>query len=176
MKRIVGAVISVVAVTVLMLIPLSTALADQTYHTQRLPVHVEAAGYPLRNGTVVNIHSNGPVIFGKEQWILNGAKPNATFRLAREFQEKFLGVVPPGTPLDTGFVMRTDSKGNGNVSVAVSPAEVAPVLAWLQSVGQNSIHARLVFIEGGTVQNGAVVGGTLAYATDYAEVTLDQWK
>ena len=165
--------ILVAVFTALLFIPTGAVLADQAYHTERLPVNSVASEYPLRNGVVVNIHMNGPVIFGAEEWILNGAKPNTTYQLAREFQEPFLGIFPPETPLDSGFVLQTNSKGNGNSHVTILPAEVAPVIEY----GQTTVHVRLVFIVGGSTNgNGVIVGGTKAYETDWIEDYLDQWK
>ena len=173
MKRIL-ALVSTAIVIALLSFSAGTALADQAYHTERLPVHSAAAGYPLRNGMVVNIHTDGTTNFAVEEYNLNGAKPNTTYHLVREFQESLLGQIPEWAPLYTGFDLQTDKNGNGNCNIKVLVAQVAPLIEF----GQTDLHVKFVFIEGGTlVEIGPgmflVVGGTEAYSTEVTEIQLD---
>ena len=173
MKRIL-VLVSTAIVIVLLLLSAGTALADQAYHSERLPVHSAAAGYPLRNGMVVNIHADGTSIFAVEEYTLNGAKPNTTYHLVREFQESLLGQIPEWAPLYTGFDLQTDENGNGNCNMKVLVAQVAPLIEF----GQTELHVKFVFIEGGTlIEIGPgmflVVGGTEAYSTEVTEIQLD---
>jgi hypothetical protein len=176
MKRIL-ALISTAIIICLLLIPTGTALADQAYHSERLPVHsLDPSVYPLRNGIVVNIHTNGTTNFAVEEYNLNGAKPNATFWLCREFEESLLGLTAPWDALNTGFVLQTYKVGNGNCKIKFLVAQVEPLIA----AGQTDLHVKFVFIEGGTpveVYPGTgiykIVGGTPAYATDVTEIQMD---
>ena len=60
------------------------AVADQSQHTARLALSVTAAGaaagHPeLQSGQVVNTHASGPVNFAIEDYMVNGAKPDAAY-------------------------------------------------------------------------------------------------
>jgi hypothetical protein len=173
MKRI-SLLVSAAIVIALLSLSAGTALADQAYHTELLPVHSAAAGYPLRNGMVVNIHADGTSIFAVEEYTLSGAKPNTTYHLVREFQESLLGQIPEWAPLYTGFDLQTDEKGNGNCNMKVLVEQVAPLIEY----GQTELHVKFVFIEGGTLMDIGiglflVVGGTEAYSTEVTEIQLD---
>ncbi len=70
-----------------LLLTLSTSVvADQVYHSERLPFTLTDAGafvgHPeLRSGQVVNIHPNGPVNGALERYMINGAKPNTSYQV-----------------------------------------------------------------------------------------------
>jgi len=177
MKRIL-VLVSIAIMVCLLLIPSGTVFADQTYHSERLPVHSENPSvYPLRNGIVVNIHTNGITNFAVEEYILNGAKPDTTYWLCREFQEPLLGgLTAPWDPLYTGFVLVTDKNGNGNCNLKVLVAQIAPLIAF----GQTDLHVKFVFVVGGhpdEVYPGTglykIHQGTPAYETDVTEINLD---
>jgi hypothetical protein len=127
MKRILALIATAILIGLLVL-PAGTAFADQAYHSERLPVHSVAAGYPLQNGMVVNIHDNGATNFAVEEYILNGAKPNTTYELCRVFQESILYMEPPLAALDTGFALQTDKNGNGQCNIKVLVSQVEPLI------------------------------------------------
>jgi len=177
MKRIL-ALISVLTVIGLFLIPSGVAFADQVYHTERLPLHVTeegaAAGYTLRNGMVVNIHANGPNNFAIEEYILNGAKPNTTYIICRQFSdaELWYGPMPIGgerlLPAE-GNSITTDKNGNGRCTIKLTPEYLAPVYP-------RTFHPKFVLIVGGhpdPEEPWAWIDGTRAYETEYTEATLD---
>ena len=67
----------------------STIVADQAYHTERLDFERTAAGaaagHPeLRHGNVVNIHPNGPVNGALERYIVNGALSDTDYDVLLE--------------------------------------------------------------------------------------------
>jgi len=175
MKRIL-ALVSIVIMVCLLLIPSGTVFADQTYHSERLPVHsLVRSVYPLRNGVVVNIHTNGPVNYAVEEYILNGAKPDTTYHLVRVFSDSLFPFA--GLPLYTGFDLQTDKNGNGNCNLKALPAEIEPII----DMGFTTLHVTFVFIEGGNLSEiypgvFAVFGGTQAYATEETQIFLDVWK
>jgi len=152
-----------------------TTLADQAYHTERLPVHSDdLSTYPLRNGMVVNIHTNGTTDFAVEEYNLNGAKPNTTYELCRVFQESILYIEPPLAALDTGFSLTTDKNGNGQCNIKVLVSQVEPLIYY----GQTDLHVSFVFIVGGGIDPADLLGmnwinGTTAYETDFTEIHLD---
>jgi hypothetical protein len=186
MKRILT-LISALAVIGLFVIPSGVAFADQTYHTERLPLYLTdegaAAGYPLRNGMVVNIHANGPNNAAIEHYMLNGAKPNTTYEICRVWAENLYldftgdGVadawLPAHTPIDAGAFIHTDKNGNGNCTIKLTPEYLAPIVT-------RSFTVKFVFIVGGNpveVIPGTglykIDGGTPAYETIPTSAQLD---
>src|SRR6266542_1717276 len=80
-----------VAALALLLAPITLALADQDFHTERLPFSLTAEGaaaeppHPtLRSGHVVDIHANGPQIGALERYVINGARPNSSYDVVLE--------------------------------------------------------------------------------------------
>ena len=114
MRRII--VLVTVMLAALMLIPSTVALADQSYHTERLSLSVTedglAAGHTLRNGMVVNIHPNGPVNGAIEQYVLNGAMPDTDYEVCWK-------IVGMENELPT-MVVHTDKNGNGRLTYKIS--------------------------------------------------------
>jgi hypothetical protein len=59
----------------------STVSADRAYHTERISLQpIDDA--PLRSGSVVNVHANGPTVYALERYLLNGALPNHDYEIA----------------------------------------------------------------------------------------------
>ena len=57
-----------------------SALADAVYHSAHIALTPVGAS-PLRSGFVENVHPNGPNVFAHEQYVLNGAVPNMTYKV-----------------------------------------------------------------------------------------------
>jgi hypothetical protein len=173
MKRIL-VLISVLAVIGLFVIPSGVAFADQTYHTERLPLHSVDPDYPLRNGMVVNIHANGPNNFAIEEYILNGATPDTTYEICRVFAENlYVGPpYPPGTylpagwPIDTGYSIHTDKNGNGNCQIKLTPEDLSLILT-------RTFHVKFVLMVGGMPVSVFWFGGLPVYETIPTLVQLD---
>jgi hypothetical protein len=107
----------------------ATVSADQSYHTDHLVVSLTAAGslagHPaLRAGFVNNIHTQGPINFAIEDYLLNGAKPNTTYQVVLLLQKDDCSGVFL-FPFPNGASVVTDSQGNGHSQAKVTPAEVA---------------------------------------------------
>ena len=75
-------ILALVGAAVLLAIGVPTAAsADRAYQTERISLHsIDDA--PLRSGSVVNIHANGPQVYALERYLLNGALPNHEYEIA----------------------------------------------------------------------------------------------
>jgi hypothetical protein len=121
-----------VALGLALVVPASAApvLADQSFHTTRLPVALtsdgDAAGHPtLRAGQVVDIHANGPVVFAIENYLLNGAKPMTSYAVVLDF---YFGSCdgPLVFPFPNGVTLTTDAEGNAQGQARLAPDAVDP--------------------------------------------------
>jgi hypothetical protein len=97
------------------------ALADGVYHSQHIAL-APVGDLPLRSGFVENIHANGPIIFAHENYVLNGAAPNTTYRV-------FLLVHPdPDCTIQVAALntanLTTNVAGNGKAQAVMSPDTV----------------------------------------------------
>jgi len=141
------------AVVAVALTTVSTALADQLFHTSHAAVH-SVAGAPLRSGFVNDIHTSGVVNAAHEEYHLNGAQPGTTYQVQ-------LLIYPTqscaGSPFLTfqSSLLTTDGVGNGNANFTFPAA--APNNPPLQ-----------VGIVWQFLSNGVPV-----YATDCVPVTVD---
>jgi hypothetical protein len=151
-----------VAALALLLAPITLALADQDFHTERLPFSLTAEGaaaeppHPtLRSGHVVDIHANGPQIGALERYVINGARPNSSYDVVLElFEGNCEGAESP--PVTT-ITLQTNKQGNAHGGFVFTAEDLAPF-------------------------SGAVVGvrwtlvdedGIIAYATSCIVVAID---
>jgi hypothetical protein len=168
MKRIL-ALISVLAAIAVLIIPSGVAVADQAYHTDRLPFHsLNLSDYPLKQGFMINIHMNGPNNFEKKEFQLNGAKPNTEFFIYRRFEEAVYNpqgvlLIPKGAQAYSGYSILTDEHGNGHCELKLAPDDLVVVR------GVPSLYMTVVLYEG------MRPGGIPAYETEAFRTFLD-WK
>lgn len=133
----------------------STVSADRVYHTERVSLHaIDDA--PLRSGSVVNIHANGPKVYALERYLLNGALPNHDYEIALNVH-----VFDPGCDLAGGEFFRvpisTNAAGNGHAKAPTIPPEAAAGLA-----GEHGVNWIVYDDE-----------GTAVYETGCEDVVLD---
>jgi hypothetical protein len=123
----------------------STAWADQAYHTERLPFEAVNGDPVLRSGHVINAHSNGPIRYAREDYMVNGAAPNETYDVVIQvfFGESCEG--DPNLALPTAQIL-TNANGQGHASHVFVPDDVAPFNPPL------TVHARWVLERGGATQ------------------------
>lgn len=99
----------------------STASADSAYHTERVSL-LPIDDAPLRSGSVVNIHANGPQVYALERYLLNGALPNHEYEIALTVH-----VFDPtcaGPALEFFRVpISTNRAGNGHANAPTIPPE-----------------------------------------------------
>ena len=105
--------------------PASVASADDVYHSEHLALTPVGAA-PLRSGFVENIKAEGPIVYAHEIFVLNGASPDTSYTVTRNFffhQPDCSGTGPVFT--QQVAVLQTDSAGNAQGDAFVRPADVA---------------------------------------------------
>jgi hypothetical protein len=122
-----GRILAVVAAAVLGVgLMVAPALADAGYHSSHIEL-LPTGATPLRSGFVENIHVNGPEIFAREVYVLNGAQPKTTYQVTLD-----VFVLDPsctGEPLVVPTAaITTNAAGNGQGSAVFHPADVPAVL------------------------------------------------
>lgn len=108
-----------------------TASADGVYHTERLELE-PVDGAPLRSGFVVNIHANGPNIYAREVYQLNGAAPFTNYQVVLMV---YLGNTSCSGAADLVLptaVVPTNISGNG-IAKFVFPPEATAGLGGLSA-------------------------------------------
>lgn len=133
----------------------STVSADAVYHTERVALHaIDDA--PLRSGSVVNIHVNGPNVYALERYMVNGALPNHEYEIA-------LNVHPFDASCAGGAIeffrvpISTNAAGNGHAKAPTIRPEQVEGLA-----GNHGVNW-IVYDD----------GGTAVYETGCQDVALD---
>jgi hypothetical protein len=113
---------------------------------------------PLRSGFVENIHVNGPKIYARELYVLNGASPNTSYQvsLAVYVFDPDCSEVPVPIP---SVAVQTNVSGNGTAQVVFTPADVPP--DWRDETRPHGVRWELS------------TAGTVAYETACSIVTLD---
>jgi hypothetical protein len=132
----------------------SPAAADRVYHSEHLEL-TPVGGAPLRSGFVENTKAQGPRIYAHEIFVVNGAVPNATYTVTRNF---FFGPDCSGENVFKSDVanLTTNASGNARGDAKITPAAVA---------GFEGVHGVLW-----TVTNAADM---VVYHTACTAVTLD---
>ena len=132
------------------------AAADRVYHSEHLEL-TPVGGAPLRSGFVENTKAQGPRIYAHEIFVVNGAVPNATYTVTRNFFP-----FDPDCSGENGVFksdvanLTTNASGNARGDAKITPAAVA---------GFEGVHGVLW-----TVTNAA---GMVVYHTACTAVTLD---
>jgi hypothetical protein len=110
----------VTALALAAFVPVPAAFADAVSHSTHAPLSSEG-GAPLRSGFVEIIHMDGPINFAHDNYVLNGASPNATYTVT-------LHISTASDPTcSTPFVvapvatLATSGSGNGEVDAIFPP-------------------------------------------------------
>jgi hypothetical protein len=124
MQRLLAVVAAAVLGVGLMVAP---ALADAGYHSSHIQL-LPTGGTPLRSGFVENIHVNGPEVFAREVYVLNGAQPETTYQVTLNiFVLDPSCTGSPGAVVPTAAIT-TNAAGNGQGGAVFRPADVPVVL------------------------------------------------
>jgi hypothetical protein len=122
----------------------SAVSADSAYHTERIGLHpIDDA--PLRSGSVVNIHANGPQVYAQERYLLNGALPDHDYELSL-----MVHVFDPDCAQAAVEFLRvpisTNAAGNGHAKAPTIPPEAVEGLAgehgvnWIVYDGDTAVY------------------------------------
>jgi hypothetical protein len=104
----------------------TAAVADQTYPTQKYPLSA-VGDAPEARGSVINVHANGPVVYGQERYQLAGAAPSTTYDVTLElFADAECGsaALPP---IPTAS-LTTNRAGVGQAKATFFAQDVAPLV------------------------------------------------
>jgi hypothetical protein len=137
------------------LVSAQSAAADAVYHSEHMRLS-PVGGAPLRSGFVENIHGNGPKVYARERYVLNGASPNAAYEV-RLLVHLFDGTCSNAPVVFGTTQLATNGAGNGAAQLVIRPEDVPPAV-------RNAIHG---------VHWEVWRGGTLVYRTACTSVTLD---
>jgi hypothetical protein len=96
------------------------AAADAVYHTSRIPLQPVTAATP-GEGMVVNIHTNGPVIYAHEIYTLQGAVPGS-YEVVLHIDATSLDCSSPTLVLPTA-TMQTNAAGNARADATFTPEQ-----------------------------------------------------
>ena len=108
-----------VALGAFVLVP--AALADAVFHSTHAPLS-PVGGAPLRSGFVQINHMDGPINFAHDNYVLNGASPNATYTVTLHIS------TATDTNCTAPFVvapvatLATNRSGDGEVDAIFPPA------------------------------------------------------
>ena len=130
------------------------AAGDRVYHSEHLDLTPTGAA-PLRSGFVENIKAQGPQVYAHEVFVLNGARPNATYTVTRHFFFKDPACAGGAFASDLAQ-LQTNGTGNARGDVFVAPEDVA---------GFEGAHGVRWSVRDSS--------GTIAYQTACTQVTLD---
>lgn len=122
------------------------ASADRTFHTSRYEL-IPVDGAPLRSGSVIDIHAEGPRIYAQERYHLSGALPSTEYqvvlRIYRDLhclEGTFVAALPTAK-------LVTNKAGNANGAVTFAPADAAALaeqqdeygLVWQVTTADNQV-------------------------------------
>jgi len=121
-------IVAVVAAAVLSAgLTVAPALADAVYHSSHIAL-LSTGATPLRSGFVENIHVNGPNVFAREIYVLNGAQPDTTYQVTLHiFALDPTCTGSPAAVVPTASIT-TNAAGNGRGDAVFRPSDVPAVL------------------------------------------------
>ncbi len=147
--------ITALALAALVLVP--AAFADAVFHSTHAPLS-SVGGAPLGSGFVQIDHMDGPINFAHDDYVLNGALPNATYTVTLNIS------TAPDTSCSAPFVVApvatlvTNGSGNGEVDAVFPPALI-------DALGIHNSTGYVYFT--------LSTGGGVAYTTSCLTVQID---
>jgi hypothetical protein len=119
---------------------------------------VPVGGEPLKSGFVENIHPDGPQIYARHVYVLNGARSDASYQAVISIWTSNVECSGAPTFVLPVAVLQTNGAGNGRADVVHTPED-------LEALGIRglTIGGEVTFLR----------GGSPAYATGCRVVELD---
>jgi|SRR5512133_2156677 hypothetical protein len=154
MRRVLAVMVAAVLGVGLMVAP---ALADATYHSSHIQLF-PVGGTPLRSGFVENIHANGPNVFAREVYVLNGAQPNTAYQVTLQIFALDPSCTGDPTAVVPTATITTNGAGNGRGEAVFRPSDVPAVL-------RNATH--------GIIWTVSDASGVVVFSSGCELVTLD---
>ena len=107
-----------------------TTAADQNYRTHSYPL--TAVDARAARGSVINIHVNGPVVYGLERYSLFGAEPSTTYQVTLTlYADEGCKQIAMFGEQELRFptaALTTNGVGNGHAKAVFSAQQVAPLV------------------------------------------------
>jgi hypothetical protein len=104
----------------------TAAVADETYRTQKYPL-MAVGGAAEARGSVINVHANGPVVYGQERYQVAGAAPSTTYGVTLELFADAGCTTTTGLLFDTAS-LTTNRAGVGQAKATFFAQEVATLV------------------------------------------------
>jgi hypothetical protein len=99
----------------------ASAYADSSYHSEHIALS-SISGAPLRSGFVENIHANGPNVYAHEQYVVNGAEPEASYQVVLMIFPGDTACASSPITIPTA-VITTNAAGNGSAYHVFTPGD-----------------------------------------------------
>jgi hypothetical protein len=98
------------------------AAADQTFHTERIPL-LAVNGAPLHKGFVVDVHTEGQKLSAIERYVLVGAAPNTTYQVQLSaYPDTACAQTPLVTIQEAKLVTNVVGNGEAGFTFPAAPA------------------------------------------------------
>ncbi len=134
------------------------ALAPATpFPAERYPL-ASIGGEPLTSGFVENIHPDGPEIYARHVYVLNGARSDESYEVFISIWATNTECTGAATFVLPVAVLQTNGTGNGRAGVVHTPEQLDAL-----GIRGLTIGGEVTFLR----------GGSLAYATGCQVVDLD---
>ena len=127
------------------------------FPAQRYPL-VPVAGEPLESGFVENIHPEGPQVYARHIYVLNGARSNESYDAFISIWTTNVACTGAPTFVLPVAVLQTNGTGNGRADVVHTPEQLDELGIRGLTIGGEVTFRR---------------GGSLAYTTGCHVVELD---
>jgi hypothetical protein len=148
-------VVTVAVLAALALVP--AAFADAVFHSSHALLSPVGSA-PLQSGFVEIIHTDGPVVFAHDNYVVNGAAPNATYVVTLHIS------TASDTTCSAPFVvapvatLATNGSGNGKADAVFTPDLITAL-----GIHNSTVHVYFTLSTAGDV----------AYATSCLTSQLD---
>jgi hypothetical protein len=103
------------------IVGVASAYADSAYHSGHIALS-PISGAALRSGFVENVHANGPNVYAHEQYVVNGAEPDASYQVVLMIFPGDTACASSPITIPTA-VITTNAAGNGSAYHVFTPAD-----------------------------------------------------